>query len=617
MCSFIHSESVLLSLSTAWRKAELTLRPAHHRQVQSRMAPVELLARIFVVLAIVMALGFISLPASARAFAVPASTPSAPVNYSVVVYGSSSAAVTAAVASARNNVTTVLVSSFPHLGGMTSSGLGKTDTGDTATIGGLANAFYRQVGAHYNATAPVFNFEPHVAERVFNDMVASQPYLQLLTGYVLDSVTLSNDTLRILSIDVASTGSMPSLTLSADVFIDASYEGDLLRALPPFTYGREARSQYNESLAGVTADVFPSSHAGNQLDVPVDPWVLPNNTRSGLLPLIDGLWWQDDITVGEADDLVQSINYRLCLTTIRSNAVPFTAPSGYDPSLYELYRRYILAANLSSIEPMFNIGELPHDKYDFNNAGGVSTDVFFTNSARDYILAPPLSNRRTDLINIYRWFTRGLLHFLSNSTALPDSITTDMSRYGLCADEFVDNEHWPYQLYIREGLRLADPMRLMTQHEVDGEVAVDDGIALGSYNMDSHNVRRVAVWEPDNNRWVTKNEGDVQVKPAAGAYRVPYSSMVRRVGGVGGVNLLVPVCIGGTHMAVSSVRMEPVYMMLGRGSRRGGRDGRTTSHHQHHCADGGQTRAERQTGEARSDTRPAHFDNRRSASDCA
>ena len=490
--------------------------------------------------------------------------PSFPLNCSVLVYGSSSGAVTAAVSSARHNLTTVLVSPFLHLGGLSSSGLGKTDTGDTATIGGLASTFYREVGVQYSVKSAVYNFEPHVAERVFKSMAASQPHLHLLTGYVLDGVALSADNLRIVSINVTDPASVPrsTLTLSASVFIEASYEGDLLRVLPPFTYGREARSEYNESLAGVTPDVSPSSHAGNQLDVPVDPWLTPNDTSSGLLPLIDGVW-KGDSTVGEADDLVQSINYRLCLTTNQSNAIPFTAPADYDHTQYELYRRYIHAANLSTVEPMFNIGELPHDKYDFNNAGGASTDVFFHNAAKEYILASPLSPTRANLTRLYRSFTRGLLYFLAHSSVLPVSFTTDMKRYGLCVDEFANNQYWPYQLYVREGLRLADPMRLMTQHEVDGEVAVEDGIALGSYNMDSHNGRRVAVWRADESRWVTKNEGDVQVKPARGAYPVPYSSMVRREGGMGGANLIIPVCLGATHMAVSSVRMEPVYMMLG------------------------------------------------------
>ena len=511
---------------------------------------------------------FISPPPCHAAFiASPAPASFVPLNYSVLVYGSSSAAVTAAVASARNRVTTVLVSPFPHLGGLSSSGLGKTDTGQASTIGGLANRFYRLVGAHYERETAVYEFEPHVAELVFDELVADQqPYIRLLTGYAVDSVALSDDASRILSMDVTDIASLSStLTLSASVFIDASYEGDLLRVLPPFTFGREARRQYNESLAGITPNPDPSSNAGNQLNTAVDPWLIPNDTSSGLLPLVDGLW-EGHERVGQADDYVQCINYRLCLTTNKSNSVPFSAPADYDFTVYELYRRYISAANLSSIDGMFNIGELPHYKFDFNNAGGASTDVFFNNAALNYILASPLSDTRAKLTSLYRDFTRGLLYFLSHSPLLPASVTADMSRYGLCADEFVDNDYWPYQLYVREGLRLADPMRVMTQHDVDKDGAaaeVDDGIALGSYNMDSHNVRRVAVWQPRLGQWTTKNEGDVQVKPARGAYLVPFSSMARQAEGMGAANLLIPVCLGGTHVAVSSVRMEPVYMMLG------------------------------------------------------
>ena len=485
----------------------------------------------------------------------------------VLVYGSSSAAVTASYAAARHNLTVALVFPSFHLGGLSSSGLGATDRGNASTIGGLAALFYLRVGRLYGNSTPVYNFEPHVAEAAFESLLQEVPQqVRQVRGRALLSATVSaqGDASRITRADfipVDTDGSSSDvLSISASVFIDCSYEGDLMAASGvDFSLGREPRSRFNESLAGVTGDVSANSHAGNQINVAVDPWLIANDSSSGLLPLVDRVWTAADVE-GDGDLLVQSFNYRLCFSTNRSNQLPFTAPPHYRPADYTLYSRLVAAANLTAVEPMFNLQPLPHAKLDVNNGGGASTDFFLHNLARRYVLSN--SSERAVIAARYRHLTQGLLHFLSSDPSLPAALHKSMRRYGLCADEFIDTDGWPSLLYVREGRRMRG-LHTVTQHDVDRTLlpAVTDGVALGSYNMDSHNTQRVAVLDSQRGRWLTRNEGDVQVAPRLGAYPISYSALVPDAGSVS--NLLVPVALSASHVGYASVRMEPVFMMLG------------------------------------------------------
>ena len=495
-----------------------------------------------------------------------------PTSVDLLVYGSSNAAVTTAYAAGRHNLSVLFVTPYAHLGGLTTSGLSATDVGNASTIGGLAHSFYLKVGAVYGKTVPVYDFEPHVAEAVYEGwMEEVKGTVTIARGYILDSVeaTATNIT-RVTFTDWTPSPSSPSstpssptplapFTVTATVVVDATYEGDLLAlAGVPFTVGRESRAQYNESLAGVTGNVVHGSPAGNQINVAVEPWVDANVTESGLIPGIDGQW---DEVEGDGDDLVQAYNYRLCISTNASNQVAFTAPANYTNSAYVLYQRFISASGITTASSLFNGNALPQAKLDWNNGGGVSTDYFHFDLSKKYLLAD--TPERDVIRAMYQTWTQGLLYFLATDVSLPSPFRATMAQFGYCKDEFVDNGNSPYQLYVREGRRMVGGY-VITQHDVDQDMGskggVKDGIALGSYNMDTHNGQRVAIYEPSEQRWVTRNEGDVQVKPARGPWPISYQGLVPKRGGVG--NLLVPVCISASHMGYASARMEPVYMMM-------------------------------------------------------
>ena len=466
----------------------------------------------------------------------PRSPSAYPTSVDLLVYGSSNAAVTAAYAAGRHNLSVLFVSPYPHLGGLTASGLSATDTGNTSSIGGLAAAFYRQVGASYNLSHPLYDFEPHAAEAVYTQWMAEvSDRVVFAPQYVVSAVDATATNISRVTFTSWTPSLSPSLSpgpaddfsVAATVVIDASYEGDLLAmAGVPFVVGREGRAQYNESLAGVTAGIMPGSGVGNQIDVAIDPWVVFNQSSSGLIPGVDGVW---DGTVGEGDDLVQSFNYRLCITTNASNQLLFNAPEDYDASLYVLYQRFINESGITAASTLFNGNALPHEKLDWNNGGGVSTDFFHFDLSKKYLLAD--TAQRDAYRALYRSWTEGLLYFLANDLSLPSGFRASMQRFGYCADEFVDNDGFPWQLYVREGRRMLG-LRVITQHDVDQDgPAVLDGVALGSYNMDAHNGQRVTVYEAAQARWVTKNEGDVQVKPARGPWPVTYGGWCRgRVG---------------------------------------------------------------------------------------
>jgi hypothetical protein len=459
------------------------------------------------------------------------------------VYGGTSGGVIAAVQAARLGKTVALVAVNNHLGGMTSGGLGETDIGSLGSdyIQGMAREFYERVGRKYGEKVK-FHFEPHVAESLFNDMVR-EAHVQLYTKQYLVNVSPQAD------------HSLTAITMNngnvfrARMFIDASYEGDLMaRAGVSFVIGREASTQYGESLNGVR----PPNSGGHQFgSVKISPWLLTNNPGDGLVALIQ----QDQVQVpGSADAHVQAYNFRICLTQNPTNRLPITAPLIYRPAQYELLARYVqglMAQHRTvSLTTFMGIYPMPNGKTDINNNGPISTD--FIGRSDRYALADPDS--RAQIWKAHKDYTQGLFWFLATDPRVPETVRRQMQSYGLCRDEFADNGGWPYQLYVREARRMISDY-VLTQSNCLGLVTAPDSIGLAAYAMDSHNCQRVVV------DGVVENEGDSYTLGAiTNCWPVAYRAIVPKKGQCG--NLLVPWCLSASHVAFGSFRMEPVFMIV-------------------------------------------------------
>ncbi len=455
----------------------------------------------------------------------------------ICVFGGTSAGVIAAVQSARMGKKVVLTEVGQHLGGMTSGGLSQTDIGNKAAIGGVAREFYHRMGRHYG-TNEVWKLEPSVAESVFKHMLAEARVL-VYFDQRLSSVKKKKG--RITEIKMEG-----GTVFRSTEFIDATYEGDLMaKAGVSYTVGREATAQYGETLNGIRKQT-----PKHQFTVLVDPYLKPGNTKSGLLPWIQT---QPLGTPGAADRSVQAYNFRLCLTQNQTNKIPIQPPPDYRESDYELLARYIealvAAGKMPKLGQLMHIQPMPHDKTDINNNGGFSTD--FIGENYDY---PEASyRRRFDIWKAHENYTRGFLHFLATSSRVPESIRTEMQSWGLCRDEFKDTGGWPHQLYVREARRMVADV-VMTESHCRAKEVVRDPIGLAAYQMDSHNCRRIVR---DGH---VENEGDVQVAPMK-PYPISFRSIVPKQKEC--ENLIVPVCLSATHIAYGSIRMEPVFMVLG------------------------------------------------------
>jgi hypothetical protein len=465
----------------------------------------------------------------------------------VVVYGATSGGVIAAVRAAREGRSVTLLAFDDHVGGMTAGGLGETDVGNAAAVGGLARAFYSEVAAHYGAPDPHWTVESHVAELIYRRWLADAGvrvrYRQHLSG-----VTLRGRTLTELRTD-------DGARHRAQVFVDAGYEGDLMAAAGvPYTVGREASSVHGEPLAGVQRS------ENHQFTRDIDPYVERGRPASGLLP---GVSADPHGLAGEGDHRIQAYNFRLQVTTAPGR-LPYPEPDGYDPARYELLRRYVEAGGY---ELYGRTTPIHGDVYDMNNHGAFSSDHIGANYAwPDAVRIDPHAPEadqaaaaaaghalRERIFTDHVRYQAGLLHFLANDRRLPEPIRSATRRFGLAPGEFTGTAHWPHQLYVREARRMVGD-HVITQHDASGRPGPRDAVALASYVMDSHNAKRVVV----DGRPV--NEGNVQ-QPLARPFGIPYRAIVPPSGSC--PNLLVAAAISASHVAFSSVRMEPVFMMLG------------------------------------------------------
>jgi FAD dependent oxidoreductase/NPCBM-associated, NEW3 domain of alpha-galactosidase len=445
----------------------------------------------------------------------------------ICVYGGTSAGIAAAVQARRLGRTVAVAAFGRHIGGLSASGLGATDTGRIAAIGGIAREFYRRAGARYNLPE-TFRFEPHVAEEVFEEWVAEHGF-DLHREQRLESVVMEAD--RIAELRMES-----GLRFRAGMFIDAGYEGDLLaKAGATWFAGREGNAAYGETLNGV------QFRSGHQFRTDIDPYVVPGDPASGLL---QGIAPDPPGATGDADHRIQAYNFRVCLTNA-ADRLPFPQPDGYDPERYALLLRYIEAG---IFDVFGNNQPMPNGKTDFNNNGAVSTD----NIGRNYEWPDGDYRERERIFQDHVTYQQGLLWFLANDERVPAGIRAQVSAMGLPRDEFADTGGWPHELYVREARRLVSDY-VMTEHDCRGTRTAPDSVGLASYNMDSHNCKRVVV---DGH---PRNEGDVQVG-VPNPYPISYRSIVPRAGEC--ANLLVPVCLSSSHIAYGSIRMEPVFMLL-------------------------------------------------------
>ncbi len=448
----------------------------------------------------------------------------------ICIYGATACGVVAAVQAARSGKRAVLVEFGKHVGGMTTSGLSATDVGSKHVIGGLSRRFYREVGAQYGMEER-WHFEPHVASRILTGWIREYG-IPLYTEHRLMRVEKAGP--RIIALH-AENGAM----FRAEVFIDAGYEGDLMaRAGVSYRVGREGNASYREHFNGV---LYGGPH--HNFRRYVDPYVKEGDSSSGLLP---GLTDLPPGRQGDGDGLTQAYNFRLCLTHDAANKAPFPKPDEYDPLRYELARRYIN----SGIFDIFNLAvPLPDKKFDHNNWGGINTDNIGANYGwpdGDYELRERIYQ---DHVN----YQQGLFWFLANDPRLPGVVRRISSSWGLADDEFPDSGNWPPQLYVREARRMVSEY-VVTEHNAFASRVVDDAVGMASYTMDSHNCKRVV------RAGRAVNEGNVEVTPIA-PFAIPYRAIRPRREEC--TNLLVPVCISASHSAFGSIRMEPVFMILG------------------------------------------------------
>ena len=468
----------------------------------------------------------------------------------VLVYGATPAGITAARAAALSGRSVVLVSPQEHVGGIVSGGLGYTDIGNKQAIEGLARDFYRRIGREYGMLER-YTYEPHVAERVLEEMLRL-PGIKLVRGARLLDLEKEGTALRsarFVRSGGPETGISAADTLSfcARVWIDASYCGDLLaQSGVQYIVGRESAATYGEALAGIRV-----GKRMMQLIDGIDPYRIKGDPSSGLLPGIE------DGPVGEegaADGRTQAYCYRCFLTNEAANRIPLSRPSDYDSTRYELALRILELRPWAQLKDMFIMRFMPNGKMEFNNRGGFSTDVLGINT--DYPEAG--SERRAEIEREHRSFTEGLFWFYATDPRVPEHIRSEMAEYGWCKDEFADNGNFPRQLYIREARRMVGSY-VQTVADALWQTDTPDVVAYGSYGLDTHSVRRVVVLD-ENGRPQAKNEGSVGVNVER-PYPISYRCLVPRAEECS--NLLVPVCLSSSHVAYSSLRVEPCFMVLG------------------------------------------------------
>lgn len=483
----------------------------------------------------------------------------------IVVYGCTSGGVSAAVQARKMGKSVVMVCPEKHLGGLTAGGLGFTDTGNKAVIGGLSREFYQRVWRHYDkpdawrwekredygnkgqgtpaidqGMRTMWIFEPHAAEAVFEAWVKEHRIPVVRNAWLDREKGVRMENGRISSIRT-----LDGKTYRGRMFIDATYEGDLMAAAGvDFHVGRESMQTYGEQWAGIQTGVLHHRHHFGVLKSRISPYVVPGDPSSGVLPRISR---EHPGSYGAGDRKVQAYCFRMCLTRVEANRVPFPKPANYDPSQYELLARIFEAGWRETFD---KFDAIPNAKTDTNNHGPFSTD----NIGRNYDYPEASYARRREIIQEHIDYQQGWLYFIANDPRVPEDVRSAMSKWGLAKDEFTDNNNWPHQIYVREARRMIGRY-VMTENELLKKRPTPEPVGMGSYGIDSHNIQRYITPEG-----YVQNEGDIGVS-TKGPYQISYGSLVPKKGQA--ANLLVPVAVSSSHIAYGSIRMEPVFMILG------------------------------------------------------
>lgn len=481
----------------------------------------------------------------------------------VIIYGGTASAVMAAVQVKKMGKTVIIVSPDKHLGGLSSGGLGFTDTGNKEVIGGLSKEFYQRLFNHYDAekawiwqkkaefgnkgqstvaldgaTKSMWIFEPHVAENTFEQYISENKITVYRNEWLDRSAKGTSKKLGA----IVSFKTLSGNTYQAKMFIDATYEGDLMAAAGVnYHVGREANSLYGEKWNGVQAEVFQHGHYFKHK---VSPYKIEGDPKSGFLPEISS----ESIALnGTGDKKIQAYCFRMCLSNHPENRISFAKPENYDPLRYELLYR-VFANGWRETFDKFDL--IPNRKTDTNNHGPFSTDYI----GKNYDYPEASYERRKEIIKDHEVYQKGLMYFLQNDPKIPADVQSKMKEWGLPKDEFKDNGGWPHQLYIREARRMVGEY-VMTEADALGKTKVPHPIGMGSYSLDAHNAQRYVKSDG-----YVQNEGDIGVHPDK-PYSIAYGSILPKEKECN--NLLVSVCVSSSHIAYGSIRMEPVFMILG------------------------------------------------------
>ncbi|UZK67982.1 FAD-dependent oxidoreductase [Sphingomonas sp. M1-B02] len=490
-------------------------------------------------------------------------------NVDVVVYGATPSGIMAAVAARRQGRSVLVVEASGHIGGMVTGGIGSTDTGTPELVGGLASEFFSEVhrrGLARRTTKHVVQFrgttipwyeprpwdlEAHIAAGVMRDMIRKDN-IDVMTGHGIKRVT-SRD------------GKIQQILLSSrtrirgKVFIDASYEGDLLALSGvPFTHGRESAAKYGESLAGIRSPHYIKDYTEAEYATPTKTYMhhgqfgapLRARRNGKLLPGVEagplGI-------VGSADSRLQAFCFRLSVTQDKRLKRDWWKPKNYDPEQYQVLLDYVLAHPGITFTRLIHVSPVPGGKWDLNASGPFSTD--FVGGNRGFLELTPSGRAR--MVEAHKAYQQGFLWFLAHDPRLPAQLREEVTSWGPSRDEWVDNDNWPPQLYIREARRMIGSY-VMTQMDLTERKVQVDSIGMGSFIMDSHWVRR---YEDDDGTIKVEGHLDESVRLEKAPYEISYRAIIPKREHA--ENLIVPVALSATHVAIGSIRMEPVYMILG------------------------------------------------------